>query len=337
MKKTDYLSLIVLISIAGLLICFSPEARQGAADGLMLAQNTIIPSLLPLLIIFLLIMKSSLKDILSKLFGRVSFFLFGLPYITFPAILFGMIGGYPTGALLTKELYDNEEIDRRQAQRMVCFNFCGGCGFIITAVGVYLKCSRAGVILFLSNALSSLLIGILLSVREPRTNNCWFSYTKGTNVLDRLNDAVSSALSSVLNITAYIILFSAVNSCVNVPMELQPVLEITNGIFNSRSISLSLLSAYLSFGGLCIHFQLFGIIKEIGLSYFKFLFFRLIGAVLSFFIAKGLLLLCPIDINVFSAIATPVSFGSVNYGLSALLIIGCFVMILDINSRKKVI
>ncbi|UKI22226.1 MAG: hypothetical protein L6V88_07465 [Anaerotruncus sp.] len=69
----------------------------------------------------------------------------------FPTVLFGLIGGYPAGALLTASLYGNEKITRREACRIMRFNMSGGAGFIITAVGVgILKSKKAGLILFAS-------------------------------------------------------------------------------------------------------------------------------------------------------------------------------------------
>lgn len=135
MKRKDLFLLTGLTAAAAVMVIFSSQAREGAYDGLILAQNTIIPSLLPLLIIFLLIMKTGAKDIIAKLFGFLAVCVFNLPKAAFPAIFFGFIGGYPTGALLTRELLDNGEIDCEQAKRLLRFNVCGGCGFIITAVG----------------------------------------------------------------------------------------------------------------------------------------------------------------------------------------------------------
>ena len=128
MKKRDVLLLVFLMSVSGLLIAFSSKSKLGAYNGLVLAENTIIPSLLPVLIIFMLVMKTSAKDVVSKAFGLVPLYLFRLPSVTSSAILFGLIGGYPTGALLTYELMKNEEIDEKQARCLLRFNFCGGCG-----------------------------------------------------------------------------------------------------------------------------------------------------------------------------------------------------------------
>ncbi len=337
MKRSDRILLIVLMSIAGVLIAFSKEAGHGAKAGLVLAQNTIIPSLLPLLIIFFLIMKTGAKDVLSKIFGFICPYVFNLPRVAFPAIFFGLVGGYPTGALLTKELFDSGEIDGEQAKRMLRFNFCGGCGFIITAVGtaVY-KSIESGIILFSSNVISAVIIGFILSFTQKRGCSDFYSFSEKKNFADSLIEATNSAVHSVLNITAFIMLFSAANSIIPAPKQLLPMLEITNGICSNTSFPLPEAAAYLSFGGLCIHFQLLGIIKKIGMKYTDFFLFRIFSAFLSYAVSKLLLCIFPQDTSVFANSAQSIAeFSSVNTTLSVLMVIGCFIIVFDINSKRK--
>lgn len=336
MKKKDLIILIILLSLAGALIVFSSSAKQGAMNGLILAQNTIIPSLTPLLMIFLIIMKTGAKDIFAKFFGFIAKALFNLPYVAFPAIFFGMVGGYPTGALLTKELFDAGEIDLKQAKRMMCFNFCGGCGFIITAVGtVTLNSDKAGVILYISSLLSSIIIGVALSFTEKRSKETFYSFTPTADKCDLITSAVNSAVNSVLNITAFVILFSAVSAIVPISKQLLPLIEITAGICGHNRFSLAMMSAYLAFGGLCIHFQLIGILKQVKMKYFEFFAFRVLSAILSYLITKIILLIFPVELSVFADNSIAIEFSSVNLALSALMILGCFVSVFDISSKKK--
>lgn len=335
MKIKDCFLLIFLLLFAGVLIFFSADAKQGALNGLILAQSTIIPSLTPLLIIFLMIMKTGAKDVLSKCFGFISHYLFNLPYVAFPAVLLGLFGGYPTGALLTEELYSTGEIDEIQAKRMLRFNFCGGAGFIITAVGTaVLKNTEAGLILFASNALSSVLIGIALSFTQKRTEERFYSFTQREELANALSDATESAVKSILNITAFIILFSAISQIISVDSRIMPLLEITNGICSKNNFSLPEISAYLSFGGLCIHFQLLGIVKKVGMKFYDFIIFRVIGGALSYVLCKIILKVFPVELAVFANNAVPVELSSVNVALSVIMVLGCFVIVLDINSRR---
>lgn len=340
MKRKDIIILILLLCTAGVLITFSSDAKAGAAEGLALAQNTIIPSLTPLLIIFLIVMKTGAKDILAKSFGFISTYIFNLPQVTFPAIFFGLVGGYPTGALLTNELLIKGEIDNKQAQRMLRFNFCGGCGFIITALGsAVLKSTKAGLLLFFSNIISSVIIGFILSFCEKRKIESYYSYTEDTEFGDALTNATNSAVKSVLNITAFIILFSAINKIFPLPLEIMPLIEITNGVCSDTiSHSLPQLSAYLAFGGLCIHCQLLPIIANAKMKYYDFLFFRVFSGLLSYCLAKLLLFISPMEISVFSNYTKNIAeLSSVNIALSLLMVVGCFIIIMDISAKKKII
>ncbi len=337
-KYKDYLLLVTLGTLAVFLVIFSDDAKEGAKQGLILAQNTIVPSLTPLLILFFLIMKTGAKDIIAKSLGFICPYLFNLPQISFPAIFFGLTGGYPTGALLTKELFDSGEIDEEQAKRMMRFNFCGGCGFIITALSAsVLHDIKTGAVLFLSNILSSVIIGFFLSFTRKREHSPFYAYTENRNLGDCLVESVSSSISSVLNITAFILLFSALANIFRIPQSVIPLIEITSGVCTGKAIPLAQMSAYLSFGGICIHFQILGIIKHFNMKYSDFLFFRVLSGILSYCTAKTLFYFFPANTAVFSNNSVhTVAFSSVNLTLSVLLVLGCFVIILDIHSKKKI-
>lgn len=331
--------MIILFTAAILLIVFSAEMREGAYKGLALAENTIIPSLLPLLIIFLLIMKTGARDVMARTFGFVSHYLFNLPMVTFPAIIMGLVGGYPTGALLTQELFLSQEIDSAQAARMLRFNFCGGCGFIITAVGTATLLSpKAGLILFVSNITVSVLMGFALSFTQPRMKKGFYSYRELPPLGNAIADSAEGAIKSMLSITAFVIFFSAVNHIATLPKFILPIVEITNGLCSGEKFSLPEISGYLAFGGLCIHMQLLPSIVKCGMKYIDFLFFRVLSALLSYCVTKLILFVFPMEQQVFSNESGTVAvFSSVNIGLSFLLIVGCFVLVLDISSRKRAI
>ena len=247
---------VILMFFSLIFILFSKNARIGAYAGLKLALNTVTPSLLPLLIIFLTFMKSSANSVFIKIFGFLSRVLFNLPESSLSALVFGLVGGYPTGALLCDELFEAGEIDSNQAKRMMCFNFCGGCGFIITAVGsASFGNTKIGVMLFLSNVISSLIIGFALSFKEKRIEKSTYSLTEYVPLGDALTLAAPKASQSVIVITAYIVLFSALSNIFKMPEPVLPLLEITNGVCGG-DFSLPLTAAFLSFGGICIHLQI---------------------------------------------------------------------------------
>lgn len=335
--KKDYIELFILLSITVLLIAFSLDAKNGAKNGLSLAEGIIVPSLLPLLIIFNLIMKTGAGSVIEKLFSPITEKIFRLPKCTSSAIIFGLIGGYPTGALLTENLYNNGDIDSITAKRLLRFNVNGGVAFIITAVGsVVLKNEKAGTILFVSTTVSSIIIAFLSSFRYEKIKNSEISYNS-MPFDEALSDSVDISIKSVLNISAFIILFSALNEIVKLPPFAMPLIEITNGIVNNhKAFTLPEIAFLLAFAGFCIHFQIFTIIKKVGMKYLDFLFWRIAHAVLSYFLCLIILKFVPIELAVFSNVSEIVSEVSyINPTLSILMILGCAVIIFDIEGRKK--
>ena len=101
----------LLLAAAAILLVFAAPARAGAKAGLALAENTVLPSLLPLLMLFLMIQNTRAGVLLSRALTLPAKAL-RLPPQAAGALLFGQIGGYPTGAVLTGELLDRGVIDR---------------------------------------------------------------------------------------------------------------------------------------------------------------------------------------------------------------------------------
>ena len=171
MKKENQKALpllALLLAAAAILLVFAAPARAGAKAGLALAENTVLPSLLPLLMLFLMIQNTRAGVLLSRALTLPAKAL-RLPPQAAGALLFGQIGGYPTGAVLTGELLDRGVIDRPTARRMLCFNVCGGVGFICTAVGAAaLHSGAAGWLLLAANILANLTVAaVTVPLSDP--------------------------------------------------------------------------------------------------------------------------------------------------------------------------
>lgn len=335
MKKYGAVTLAICALIYAL-IYFSSSANQGAREGLRLCENIIIPSLLPILILTGIIIKSDCSKIFELLFGKFALAVLRLPECAAAAIVLGLIGGYPTGAVLTRELYLSKKISSDEAKRIMRFNFCGGCSFIITAVGaVRYNNIKTGVLLYIINIFSSLLIAVIGArfAEKPTVSEQNNIRTEFSNAVI---ESVEISIKSILTMSAYIILFSSLAGMIDIPEFLTPVLEITNGIINTdKALPLHYCAMFLSFGGICIHMQLMGILGDMKIKYTDFLMFRIISALISFFTTAVVLQLFPQSEGVFSNLSsTAPRLNQVNTGLSIIMILGCAVFILDIERRK---
>lgn len=329
------------VGIFALIICFivfSVRAKAQALEGMKLCLNVIVPTLLPILILTNTIIKSSSRVFLETVFSPLARLL-RLPKCACCALILGLIGGYPTGAILTNGLFNLHLIDSQTAKRLLRCSFCGGVAFIITAVGtIHLNSTKTGIIIYTVNVLSSIIICVADGIIHPNTNKstqeCSISSQSFCNALI---NSIECSTKSVAVMCGCIVFFSAICGLVSIPPFAMPLIEITNGIFKfDGSISLPYLCFFLSFGGLCIHLQILNVIKSTGIGYIDFFVHRVVGGLISYFLGKGYILLFNPDTEVFSNISqiTP-RLNQINGSLSIILLASCIVIVVDLNNKKS--
>ena len=329
------------VGIFALIICFivfSVRAKAQALEGMKLCLNVIVPTLLPILILTNTIIKSSSRVFLETVFSPLARLL-RLPKCACCALILGLIGGYPTGAILTNELFNLHLIDNQTAKRLLRCSFCGGVAFIITAVGtIHLNSTKTGIIIYTINVLSSIIICVADGIMHPNTNKSTQECSIGSqSFCDALINSIECSTKSVAVMCGCIVFFSAICGLVSIPPFAMPLIEITNGIFKfDGSISLPYLCFFLSFGGLCIHLQILNVIKSTGIGYIDFFVHRVVGGLISYFLGKGYILLFNPDTEVFSNISqiTP-RLNQINGSLSIILLASCIVIVVDLNNKKS--
>lgn len=339
MKKA--LEAVQSVGIFALIICFivfSIRAKAQALEGMKLCLNVIVPTLLPILILTNTIIKSSSRLFLETVFSPLARLL-RLPKCACCALILGLIGGYPTGAILSNELFNLHLIDNQTAKRLLRCSFCGGVAFIITAVGtIHLNSTKTGIIIYTINVLSSIIICVADGIIHPNTNKSTQECSIGSqSFCNALINSIECSTKSVAVMCGCIVFFSAICGLVSIPPFAMPLIEITNGIFKfNGSISLPYLCFFLSFGGLCIHLQILNVIKSTGIGYIDFFVHRVVGGLISYFLGKGYILLFNPDTEVFSNISqiTP-RLNQINGSLSIILLASCIVIVVDLNNKKS--
>lgn len=337
MKKTvAVLQTTGLTMLIILFVIFSTKAKMQTIGGMKMCVNIIIPSLLPILILTNTAIKSEASTFFEFILTPVARLL-KLPPTAVCAVFFGLIGGYPTGAILTKQLLEHGEIDDYTARRLLRFNFCGGIAFIITAVGtVRLNSTKTGVVIYIINLLSSIIICLIESLFEKKQPHKKQKTTK-QSFSSALVNSVEVSTKSIAIMCGYITFFSALSGLFTIPKPILPLIEITNGVFSAKQIiSLPYLCFFLCFGGLCIHFQLFGIIKKADMHYFDFFIHRLAGGIISYFLGKCYIQIFEPNREVFSNISqiTPIA-SEINSSLSLMLLASCVIIVVDLHNKKS--
>lgn len=324
-----------------------PDAvTQGVTEGLKICFNVILPSLFPFMVLSSYIVKSEALSFLYKIFYPITKFILRQPLCTAPVVIMGLVGGFPVGTKMTFLLLEKGQITKNQAQRLCMFCINGGPAFVITAVGVsMLGNSKAGVIIFASLCISSLILGFATSFFDDKNHTEINIENSAQSPLAALSASVTDGVQSILGICAWVVLFSGLTECLKsigisnaAYSGLVSVLEVTKGCtLIAGEMGIPVLAAALGFGGFCVHCQVFSYIKATGLKYSHFFVGRVLCSALSAVICHLLLLVFPVDITtaVMNKDITASAF-SVSLPAFIALTIMCIVMIFDIDRRQKI-
>lgn len=301
---------IIFIGIYSILT-FPQLSAVGIKVGLTFCSETLIPSLFPFMVISSFIIKSQISLSIGKIIDPFTKLIFKLPGCAGTTLLLGLIGGYPTGARGIKTLLDQKQISKNTACHMAMFTFGAGPAFIINVIGInFLGSSQIGLILFTSHILSSIILGVILSLFYKPSTKINASYQlKESSISSAFVSSCIETTYAIINMCAFVILFSALINILDganisnfisnilyyfkIPKAIcdsftSVFLEVTSGSFNciKSRVPLEFLSFALGWGGVCVHFQVYSALEDINFSKIKFMLIRVFHGVFSFFLTS---------------------------------------------------
>ena len=350
----------VFTLLFGIFLVLHPrESINGVTSGIRMCLNTLVPALFPFIFFSCIMVNSGIFQILGKLLSPVSKFLFFLPPSSSSVILLSMIGGFPVGARGIKDLFERNEINSEQAERMLLFCVNAGPAFILGVIGNSLiKNLEIASIILVSQILSSVIIASILGIlAKVKIGKIYSSNNKvqKENFTESIIKSCESSSMSIIQMCTLVIIFnifsifldnlqilsycSRVLSYLKFPGEIsdcfpQIIMEVTKSckMISSYGVFPSLLSFATSWGGLCVHFQVFSIMKNLKINYLKFFAFRFLNACLSSFLTFILIKIQNISFD-FRKIEVPQT--STHVFGSVALVVFCLIFLLDLKLKKK--
>ena len=293
MKKVSLFAVFAAAAAFITAIILMPDAASGgAAKGLTICGEVIIPSLFPLTVMAGFLLLSGAADALSPLIGHMFGRLLRLPDKACVCIILSFISGYPVGGTMVRRLYDSGDIGRDAAERMLAYSVNAGPAMIILVVGKGLFGStRAGALLYAVHIAASLIIGAALALFEPMPAVRTRRQNVNIGMADAFVTSVCDACTAMLNICGTVVLFSCISA---IATELigsracyfTAALEVTNGCIALAPLGMPIVSALLGFGGLSVICQVLTVTRGL-ISLPRMLICRICHGALSFLLCSA--------------------------------------------------
>ncbi len=272
----------------------------------------LIPSLFPYLVISRYTIQKGFPSFFSPMKKLISKF-FNISYSSSEVFLCSLLCGYPCGGICASDIYQKGEINKNEAQRLICFTNGASPVFLICAVGgVMLGKTDLGILMYFVQTTSSVIIGFILGMFSPKFHSGKSGNQKFAQSAS-ITECCEKSVVTITNIAGYMIAATAAGEIIicmlsplfNFPGLLKNVvyyfLEISKAMkllsdIKISGVSFALMCACASFGGVSVIMQIFGVIDK-NLKSFRIVVSRLVGAGISFILGLVLYRFHDMDIT----------------------------------------
>ena len=208
-------------------------------DGLHLIATAVLPVLFPFFVLTSLILN--------------------LTTVTHPwfVSLLAYCSGYPNGARLTQNLYEQQRITLHQAHKLLITTSTPSPMFVITTAGiVFLNDIKLGAIIFFCSVLAAIINGYLWQIQSTQATQIKIHNlppVQSKSFITVFSSALTSATNAILNVSGIVLFFYILTHILNLPPFASGLLEMTTGV--AATINPLLIQFFVTFGGLSVAMQ----------------------------------------------------------------------------------
>lgn len=292
-RYLPYLPFLILLLF---LLVFPGAAFSCAASGLMLWFHTLLPSLLPFLILSGVLIATDLPSRFISVFSVFWQRIFALTPNGAYALIMGIFCGYPMGARTAADLYRESRITKKEAEYLLTFSNYPGLSFLSAYICLE-TLHRSDlilpsyIILYLSGWLTSLLFRGMSDMDNAAAAR---KETPQNSSLGEILDAsIMNGFEAITKLGGYVILFSVVQGIIRKLFSgtamylLCGITEMSTGITALAETGWNISLLYpltlgaASFGGLCIAAQTKSMLSGTDISFASYLPAKLLDGFLA--------------------------------------------------------
>ena len=253
-----------------LLLAYSDAASGAARDALLFSASSVIPALFAFSVLSCVLSSVGVPRLLTRALPLHR--LLGLPECAVPALLCGLIGGLPVGAMLTCSLYGDGRITKWEAARLCAVSSNVSGAFLVGVVGRLFGSHLFGAILWAAQTAVAIGAGLIMRLfggdgaryessveaKEPRLSEVFC-------------DAVAKSSFACVTVTGYIVFFRVIAAIFSelVPLSegvLLLTFEFSSGTAYSAGIGSAAACGFcVGFGGISALMQVYNYAGKSGI------------------------------------------------------------------------
>lgn len=295
MKLKFYIYTILAFLLTAVILTFPSECLSFSLNGLNLWFERMIPTLFPFMVLSGIIIRMNLTGSFVKLLNPILGKIFRLNAECIYGIVIGFLCGFPMGAHVAAQLYEQKKITRREASLLLCF--CNNIGpvYFLSFVLPVLKLKGVCPWLFAMYGLP-FLYGLFLRYTFykntiPLTKSPQPVHAPAPPLLTALDESVFSSLYSIARLGGYMIFFNLlfilpwlITRALSLGGAFSTLLtggagcllEITGGIGLLGNKAPFWVLCILPFGGLSCIAQTYSMIRDTDLSITEYIMHKMI-------------------------------------------------------------
>lgn len=315
MKKQQYFLSFLILALIGLFVIDPKNNIDATLNGIIVWGTSLLPALFPFFFFTKILTELGFVEKISKYLAPITNKLYNTPGVSAYVYVMSILSGYPVGAKITSDLYENKLITYGQACRITSFTSTSGPLFIIGTVGIGMFFNKyIGLAILISHFVGALINGLLYRnyhLKKEKQNNVVFNLntTSKENILEA---AMYNSIKSILIIGGYIALFFMIITMLNnfnllssinfllsnllsffkIPPSIAPsitnaIIEITRGCLDlsllttNPKISSVVASFIISFGGFSTHMQALTFLRKFKINVRFYLLQKITHAIIA--------------------------------------------------------
>ena len=298
MKKQDTLYQLLFTALSlyliFLMLRYPALSLEYASTGLTLWFTKMVPTLLPFMILSGIMIRMNLTERFVGLLHPLLHRIYGTSRNGSYTIIMGFLCGFPMGARIVGELYEQHKLSREESALLL--SFCNNIGpiyflsYVIPTLGI----DRPGRPFLLMYGIPLLYGFLLMRIRpmmtrtfsscenHPEVRSLRAEHPGSCSLLAAIDASVLSGLIGIARLGGYMVFFNLLNIVfqpfqhvnTNILNIYRCLLEITSGIdCSGRSINYAIL-ILLPFGGFSCIAQTYSMIRQTDLSLRPYLYHK---------------------------------------------------------------